>query len=722
MMRTLRILALCLIVAAPLACSQQPDETAVPPRSRVAVEEGRRGPSVRQPRGLDRDHARQLMPLEVGNRWTYRWTSPAAPAGAEVEAEEPIFYGRQISSYQGKSMDALGYRRNARPHEETYSITRLEGDRYFFVISSAPEVPLGQIRDGRYEESQQLSWSWSEDGEVLALSEQIEREWTYPSRQYLLRGSSRAPADFPVDFREVIQLESDHGGRYRGGRRVWLSSRASGDKQMCPVTQHNSRLAEVVVPAGKFAGCMETVVKFFMSEEEIDDSAWGDLFDRADAPLLYETHTYWAPGVGMVREYQKTGDGKLAYDLALLEYDLRQGGSEAPAASASRDQSARPAEAPSPSTSPPSDDTEPHAPAVPAADAGEVWKYHEQSVLVRLRMPPAPMQPWKEHACPQQREAAGGAVIGSFAWFDRGEEVESASKHHVIREAKRERIAADAYLPLQPGRQWVYRREVFASMAVLVTDQKGGRNIETLTRNPCFWRYGTLSNGDAIEERGSLEVVVDVIRASAGDRGDLERVDEYTIALKERVAYGQETAFVVEAFPESSVRDGRYGRRSFNRTLWLRTSGEAGTEFREVTFWTCPPPRSEEIACERAMLFDAGLSRVRTYAPAGEPSDEVIQGMLVEECPDVIKVLAGEFENTLRVIEYLQPRGAGERGQTRPLTLPGNHMDYGWITIAWYAPGVGLVKEEQYLKSGARCYCLELVSTPFDPSYEQAAD
>lgn len=257
-----------------------------------------------------------LMPLAVGNTWVYSWTSPAVKGTKEVTSAKPLLYGLQHYQYKGKGMYALAYRRAARAHQETYRVVRKDGDHYFFTVSSDPMVPNEQLRDGRYDGSIENCWTlWDKrkggsKGEC-GMTATIKRKWTYPSRQYLLKGSPGDPGDHPIDNRNLIQ---------NPGRRIFS---VDDKKRITDMYEHSISKEEVVVPAGKFKHCFEYIKTAPKGREDIDKNkkkVTRKVEGGIPAWAQYVTHTFWAPGVGMVYEYQKLEGNVIAYELKLIKF------------------------------------------------------------------------------------------------------------------------------------------------------------------------------------------------------------------------------------------------------------------------------------------------------------------------------------------------------------------------------------------------------------------
>jgi len=255
---------------------------------------------------------RLLMPLAVGNKWVYQWESPASPGTEEVEKDQPIFCGLRVYTYGGSTMTALSYCRKARAHREIYTVIRQDGEHYFFVVASDPNVPAHEIRDGRYEESIENCWTLWDDQTGKkgnrGLTESIKRRWTYPSKQYFLEDEQDFPAEVPIDNRNVMQ---NPGVEY-----VYTN------KEGLIIEGTKYRLADVVkVPAGTFAHCLEFVHTVPKQGERINRKARDEVTEGGLPKWAeFETHTFWAPEVGMIYEYQKRPDGMITYEMKLLKF------------------------------------------------------------------------------------------------------------------------------------------------------------------------------------------------------------------------------------------------------------------------------------------------------------------------------------------------------------------------------------------------------------------
>lgn len=257
---------------------------------------------------------RKLMPLAVGNRWTYRWKSPAVIGDAEVKGDSikaPLFIHSEFYIH-GERMKIMNVSSGkARNHEETYTIVRQDGDHFFFDISSNPPVEQDRLRDGRYNDSVENAWTWTDNKSSqtrsLVLTESIKRKSVIGFAN-MFRDSPEAKAldaekTILEDHRMVLFVPFFEG--------KWGYSKHPSSYQVGSFSiVYNSVPKTIQVPAGTFQGCLETVEH---SPEKVADSA-GSKMSR------YRTHTFWAPGTGIVREYQEFADGKIAFERELVKF------------------------------------------------------------------------------------------------------------------------------------------------------------------------------------------------------------------------------------------------------------------------------------------------------------------------------------------------------------------------------------------------------------------
>jgi hypothetical protein len=220
--------------------------------------------------------------------------------------------------YDGKSVGKAVHTESAGmppTHEETYSITRVVGDRYFFDVSSQPDVGLDKCRDGRYADSPSRYWKWEKQNytdnrpsgsirkHAFQLLETINYEWG-GTRGFFLRGSQPPEGEFPEDFRITLRVDPENNG-------IWGQLDQTRELKFHYGTDYTTKYEIgpniVSVPAGEFVGCVKSSERFHQDEKE-------------DSPLLWEVQSFWAPGVGKVKEVYRRADGTIVYQLELLRH------------------------------------------------------------------------------------------------------------------------------------------------------------------------------------------------------------------------------------------------------------------------------------------------------------------------------------------------------------------------------------------------------------------
>jgi hypothetical protein len=251
------------------------------------------------------------MPLAVGNKWTYRWRSAAAPGADTADSGDSMsrpmfrctrFYilGERVRTFTVSSP-------RARAHEETYTIVRRNGEAYLFEVASSPEVPPEQLRDGRYGDAVERAWTWSQT--ECRIPDSAGCTWRILTES-LKRKTELGPAFFPQGGVTPETILEDHRKvlfiPFLGGK--WAYSalpstlQAAGYRVAFKVSG-----TRVEVPAGGFDGCLETIEYSTQAEGQAES-------------LQYRTHTFWAPGTGIVREFQEFGDKSVSYELELLRF------------------------------------------------------------------------------------------------------------------------------------------------------------------------------------------------------------------------------------------------------------------------------------------------------------------------------------------------------------------------------------------------------------------
>jgi len=134
----------------------------------------------------------------------------------------------------------------------------------------------------------------------LALTESIKRDWGR-HRRYFLGEDNAMSADLAADHRNVVHVEYRRGGWGHGAVEFTFYNNPHA-------WRYDTSGANVTVAAGTFRACIETVEKVHAAEED-------------GGVLLWETHSFWAPDVGLVRECQRLPDGTETYTLELLRFE-----------------------------------------------------------------------------------------------------------------------------------------------------------------------------------------------------------------------------------------------------------------------------------------------------------------------------------------------------------------------------------------------------------------
>ncbi len=264
----------------------------------------------------------KFQPLKVGNKWEYSWKSPLSKDGKLLETTDPYSMYQAIYEFGGRSVTALGYRREIRNHKEIYEITGEEksnlGNEYIFTISSNPKVDLEQLRDGRYSDLVRMSRIFRTNEPHAMLAEYIARDWSVHKNYLTAESNTITESDRPGDYRDLLYFTKDNDG-FKKMRLIWYGGENGLSEGVYPVTLYNLNPVTIDLPSGKYQ-CIETTVKYFKVDSQIPTMALGQYFEDKKAPLIWETHTFWAADTGMVREYQELADGKIAYEMELTDY------------------------------------------------------------------------------------------------------------------------------------------------------------------------------------------------------------------------------------------------------------------------------------------------------------------------------------------------------------------------------------------------------------------
>jgi hypothetical protein len=322
-------------------------------------------------------------------------------------------------------------------------------------------------------------------------------------------------------------------------------------------------------------------------------------------------------------------------------------------------------------------------------------------LLIRQEIPPKALIRWQSTSGPE----TPSFPIASYAWYDPPRDSIIATEFIFIKEPTIKRRSAENFIPFEPGNKWTYRRRNYAYWQVRDKEPGIVKNIGVCY----FWQLSKLKWGEVLDMRGRCELATE--RKKSSQIGDQVVKDvEFSMTIGDPVNYNDRKAFPVFLYPNNNVRDGRYRNTPpGSQTLWLKSQDSGRTEYIEIVFWEPPPSAEMEFATtERSILFDAGFSRVRNY----RNGKAVFHGNIVSVESSTVSVPAGNFDGCLRNVEYLNMR-RGLKGNITTLEMPsGPSVDdfaHGWITVSWYAPGVGMVREVQYTNGGRLCYEIQLV-------------
>lgn len=228
---------------------------------------------------LSSDEAQQskYLPLSVGNNWTYR---KKVPEGAKVFFIKPYPHGENEAILKGPSEILSG------ESQETFVVKdhRTEDGIERWEITITPKT----ARDGRYgtgpfKNADTVLW-----GRVISSGSVIEIGEIFIYNSSILEPKERRHT-LPL-FVEPLLENAD----------VTIFGNAPGEYGS------SHKRVTVEVPAGRFEGCLEMVQKVKGTDEY----------------KMWTIHSYFASGVGLVKEIQKDEKGNTTYTLELLKYEL----------------------------------------------------------------------------------------------------------------------------------------------------------------------------------------------------------------------------------------------------------------------------------------------------------------------------------------------------------------------------------------------------------------
>jgi hypothetical protein len=220
-------------------------------------------------------------------------------------------------------------------------------------------------------------------------------------------------------------------------------------------------------------------------------------------------------------------------------------------------------------------------------------------------------------------------------------------------------IQQSRYLPLYPGSKWTYRKVVAPGAKVVA------------------W--------EAFEIGGKIQFAFGPVKAI--QRGLFEE----TYAVKDRIVEEGRQRWLIDVGKKETARDGRYagliGR--VDKVLWGRviSSGDV-IEIGEIMIWEhfAGPYRQQ-----RTLIVEPRQPNVEAYISQIKP---VVVSNSAK--PVTITVPAGKFEGCIEIVSELTIKKNDATADV-------------WRTSSYYAPNVGLVKEEQSSPEHKATYTLELM-------------
>jgi hypothetical protein len=227
----------------------------------------------------DNDRLQQspYLPMAKGNKWTYRKT---VHKGTKVFCWEAWEFKGKLK-YVHLPLDKL----KPGVTMEEYKVTdeqEEDGKKRWTIDVGDAE----QARDGRY-------------GGIIRTPEKI--MWgRFVSSEHL------------IEFGEILVAENVFEGTLRQERTLLLQpllpNLEAHSHLLTPVVYKcSAKRKTVTVPAGEFSGCLE--VTMIVSGKGGNE---------------WSTISYYAPSVGLVKEYQRDPDDKTTYTMELTDYELQK--------------------------------------------------------------------------------------------------------------------------------------------------------------------------------------------------------------------------------------------------------------------------------------------------------------------------------------------------------------------------------------------------------------
>lgn len=246
---------------------------------------------------------RIYMPLAVGNSWTYVWKNKVISDLKEPETKRKgtVFW---INRFFEKGKPNIYYGQSflyeLSTFEDTYSIYRQDQNHFFFNIScSGKDCEYHTAGDSRFKHSLEQAWTWTDTNKAgqlnIVLTETLKTDVLNPKAKDDISLAA-------VDNRNIIHVVKKNNAWYN-----WNMVMSYGNSFNL---EYDFKDHSVEVPAGKFEQCIL-----------IKEMYHGEFHGRV---IDFAVYKYFAPNIGMVKEYQQLADGTITYTMELEKYNLAQ--------------------------------------------------------------------------------------------------------------------------------------------------------------------------------------------------------------------------------------------------------------------------------------------------------------------------------------------------------------------------------------------------------------
>lgn len=266
-----------------------------------AVVHAQQRPPVVQP---STGQAPELLPLAVGNSWTYAKTVPQG---------KRAFFQRALPLQEGRSFVTIGQGvgiEGAVSCQETYTVVA-SGERGAWQVSITASPPECSAithgpRDGRYNGASKIFWEKAPSANKEFIGTLSER---------IVYDRERLPPGWKDKVVEPIAEARDVGVLWRV---LPPKGQSYFSVTLAPVGSNfelsaSDKVVALKTPAGSFDTC-------FAVQENISIEKGSDKKDpRATG---WTTYRHFCLGVGLVKEWQENRAGEVLYTMELTNYQL----------------------------------------------------------------------------------------------------------------------------------------------------------------------------------------------------------------------------------------------------------------------------------------------------------------------------------------------------------------------------------------------------------------